>query len=305
MSNKIFVSIACFMDKDILNTIKDCLDKAEYPDNIIFGICLQYDPDDNYLKKYDNNPQFRIHKMHWKEARGPTYARYFCTQLLKDEEYFLQIDCHTRFFDKWDSKIINELHKCENKSPKAVISHYPLNIKNMFDNNSLQKIGHIATFRYIETDSIKSHGGIRNLPDEPVESWGIMAAMIFMRVKVFQDVPYDIKLYHGYHAEEQFYYAVRLWTHGYQCFTPSCHVLAMEYGTNRDRLPTETKIHLAKGGNEWNQRTWRKCKYYLKLDTLENVDCEEYKQDILENQNIYGLGNERSVVDYYKMTNFT
>ena len=112
--NKIFVSIACFMDKDILNTIKDCLEKAEHPENIVFGICLQYDPNDDFLKIYDNNPQFRIHKMHWNQAKGPTYARYFCTQLLKDEEYFLQIDCHSRFFDNWDSKIINELCKCEN-----------------------------------------------------------------------------------------------------------------------------------------------------------------------------------------------
>lgn len=301
--SKIFVSIACFMDNDILNTIDDCLKKAENPDNIVFGICFQHDPDDDYLKIYDNNPQFRIHRMHWNQAKGPTYARYFCSKLLKDEEYFLQIDCHTRFFDKWDSKIINELKKCEEKSDKAVISHYPLNIKVMNNPEMQKKIGNITTFRYIGTDSIKSHGGLHTISNEPKECWGIMAAMVFMRTKVFIDVPYDIKLYHGYHAEEQFYYAVRLWTHGYQCFSPSCHVLAMEYGTNRDRLPNETKVHLAKGGNEWNQKTWRKCKYYLKLDSLENVDCEEYKKDILENQKKYGLGNVRSVVDYYKMTN--
>ena len=80
--NKIFVSIACFMENDVLNTIKNCLEKAEYPDNIIFGICFQHDPEDDYLKIYDNNPQFRIHRMHWNEAKGPTYARYF-RQLLK------------------------------------------------------------------------------------------------------------------------------------------------------------------------------------------------------------------------------
>ena len=59
----------------ILNTINDCLEKAEHPENIIFGICLQYDPNEDFLKEYDNNPQFRIHKMHWKNALGPAYAR--------------------------------------------------------------------------------------------------------------------------------------------------------------------------------------------------------------------------------------
>ena len=32
--SKIFVSIACFMDNDIVNTIEDCLNKAKHPDNI-------------------------------------------------------------------------------------------------------------------------------------------------------------------------------------------------------------------------------------------------------------------------------
>ena len=301
--SKIFVSIACFMDNDILNTIEDCIKKAEYPDNIVFGICFQYDPDDDYLNIYNNNPQFRIHRMHWNEARGPTYARYFCSQLIKDEEYFLQIDCHTRFFDKWDSKIINELKKCNEKTDKAVISYYPLNIKDMNNPEMQKKIGHITAFRYIGTDAIKSHSFLELIPNEPKESWGIMAAMIFMRTKVLRDVPYDLKLYHGYHSEEQFYYAVRLWTHGYQCYSPSCHILAMEYVTNRDRLSNLAKKHLAIGLHEWHEKTWKKCKYYLKLDSFKNVDCREYKDDIIENHNIYGLGKERNIIDYYKMTN--
>ena len=97
-NNKIFVSIACFMDNDIINTIDDCLSKSKYPENIIFGVCLQYDPSDNFFEKYDNHPQVKVLKMHYTEAKGPTYARYFCTKLITCEEYFLQIDCHTRFF---------------------------------------------------------------------------------------------------------------------------------------------------------------------------------------------------------------
>ena len=47
--SKIFVSIACFMDNDIVNTIEDCLNKAKYSDNIVFGICLQSEDDDGLL----------------------------------------------------------------------------------------------------------------------------------------------------------------------------------------------------------------------------------------------------------------
>lgn len=300
-NNKIFVSIACFMDRDIINTIEDCLQKAKNPKDVVFGICLQFDPEDKFFEKYENHPQIKIKRMHWKEAKGPMYARYFCTQLVSNEKYFLQIDCHTRFFQNWDETIINELHKCEKQHDKCVISHYPLNIKNMNNAANLKKIGMIRTYRYINVDSIKSHGSLENIPIEPTQSFGIMAAMKFMRMSALKEVPYDIKTYHGYHGEEQFFYSVRLWSHGYNCYTPSQHVLAMEYGTNRDRLTNESKSHLCKEAALWNQRTWRKCKYYMRLDTLENIGHADYINDVLENQKIYGLGDARNVIDYYKM----
>lgn len=290
------------MDKDIINTIEDCIEKAKHPTNIVFGICLQHDPQNDFLVQYNNNPQFKIHRMHWNKAKGPTFARYYCFKMISDEEYFLQIDCHTRFFNNWDQLIIQQLHKCEKVNPKAVISHYPINIKDMNDPIKKQHIGHIKTFRYVNTDSIKSHGSLQKLPSEPVKSWGIMAAMMFMRTKTIRAVPYDVKTYFGYHAEEQFYYAVRLWTNGYDCFTPSVHILAMEYITNSNRIPSYVKSHLAVGASKWNKKTWNKCKYYLKLDSLENIDSYEYKEDVLKNQTLYGLGNERNVIDYYKMT---
>jgi hypothetical protein len=74
------------MDNDIINTINDCLEKAENPDKLVFGICLQDDLENDCLEIYNNNPKFRIHRMHWKEAKGPMYARYYCLQLLQNEE---------------------------------------------------------------------------------------------------------------------------------------------------------------------------------------------------------------------------
>ena len=110
--SKIFISIACFMDNDIINTIEDCLNKAKYSDNIVFGICSQMDLKATYLDKYNNNKNFKIIKLDWRKAQGPTYARYLISKLISDEKYFLQIDAHTRFFDNWDEKAINCLNEC-------------------------------------------------------------------------------------------------------------------------------------------------------------------------------------------------
>ena len=199
---KIFVSIACFMDPDILNTIDNCLKKATHPDNIVFGICLQHEQTDDFLQKYDNNPQFRIHRMDWTEAKGPAYARGIIYQLFRDEDYYFQIDCHTRFFDDWDTKIIACLKECTKVNPKAVISHYPVNINEMYTQNS--QIVNISTVRCIDVNNgIKTHGRHIKVNTCPQKSWGISSAMLFFDKSTFSQIPFDRNIYFGLQFEEQ------------------------------------------------------------------------------------------------------
>ena len=46
-------------------------------------------------------------KLYYKKAKGPTYARYWCSTLWEGEEFFLQIDSHTHFIKGWDTELIN------------------------------------------------------------------------------------------------------------------------------------------------------------------------------------------------------
>ena len=41
MNKKIFVSIASYKDFDVINTIIDCFDKANNPNDVFVGLCLQ------------------------------------------------------------------------------------------------------------------------------------------------------------------------------------------------------------------------------------------------------------------------
>ena len=286
-SNKIFVSIACFMDNDILNTIQDCLEKAECSENIVFGICFQYDPNDDYLKIYDNNSQFRIHRMHWKEAKGPAYARGIIYDLFKPEsdDYFFQIDCHTRFFDKWDTKIIESFKICKQINPKCVISHYPININNM--NGDLSYLLHIETVRCIDINyGIKTHGKHLNIKDCPKKSWGTSAAMLFFDKQAYIDIPFDKQIYHGLQFEEQVVIAARYWTNGYDIFTPTHHIISTEYMTSSSRQ----KVRPPTDGNKKRETYERLC-HIMKL---------KYNEKYLNIYNCY-LGNERTIEDYYKM----
>ena len=285
--NKIFVSIACFMDNDILNTIQDCLEKAEYPDNIVFGICFQHDPDDDYLKIYDNNPQFRIHRMHWREAKGPAYARGIIFDLFKkdEEDYFFQIDCHTRFFDKWDTKILESFKICKQINTKCVISHYPVNINNI--NGNLSTLVHIQTVRCLDINhGIKTHGKNLNLKDCPKKSWGTSAAMLFFDKQAYNDIPFDKEIYHGLQFEEQVVIAARYWTSGYDIFTPTHHIISTEYMTSSSRQ----KVRPPTDSNKKRETYDRLC-HIMKL---------KYNEKYLNTNNDY-LGKERTIEDYYKM----
>ena len=57
---RIFISIACFSDPDVVDTVKDALAQASRPLRLTFGICLQALPDD---RSYDELAGF--HRFDW------------------------------------------------------------------------------------------------------------------------------------------------------------------------------------------------------------------------------------------------
>lgn len=283
----IFVSIACFMDNDIVNTIEDCLNKARFPENIIFGICLQSDEDDKCLDKYKDNKQFKIKHINWSKARGPAYARGIIYDMFTDEDYFFQIDCHTRFYDNWDENIINCFNDCKKINNNAIISHYPVNINNMGKNDD--SIVNITTVRCIDINmGIKTHGRHVSISSCPMKSWGISAAMLFFDRKTYYDIPFDKDIYFGLQFEEQVVLSARFWTSGYDIFTPSKHIIGTEYLTNRNRQ----KKSVPRIPNLQKETYDRLC-HIMKLKYI-----SKYNESVNSR-----LGNERTIEDYYRMLN--
>ena len=60
--NKIFVQIASYRDPQLLPTIKDMIDKAKKPKNLVFGICWQHSKEDSWdeLDEFKDDKRFRI-----------------------------------------------------------------------------------------------------------------------------------------------------------------------------------------------------------------------------------------------------
>ncbi len=304
---KIFVSIACFIDSDVVNTVNDLFRQAKFPGRISVGVCLQYAPElagehgegADEFAALDTIERVRVDKLHYTEARGPIYARYRCEQLLRDEDFFLQIDCHSRFFADWDEILLEEFARCREVSDKVVISHYPISITEMDNPERLNMIGRINRFREVSAGDIKMHGTLVPIPTSPLSGFGISAAMLFMESSVKRALPYDANLHNGLHAAEQFLYSARLWTAGYDFMVPTRHALATEYLSNRDRIPDPAWQHYCSEYNKWRLKTWTKVKYYLELDDLVQVD-ESYQMDVRENRARFAPGTTRALVDYYR-----
>jgi Glycosyltransferase (GlcNAc) len=128
MNNSILVSIASYKDVDVINTIVDLYDKAEFPYRVSVALFLQDTPEEisricfffsNFLFKAN----IKIKTIPFEEAKGCGWARnIILKELYDDEDYFMCVDSHSRFLKKWDSVYI-DIHK---QAPvNSVISAFP------------------------------------------------------------------------------------------------------------------------------------------------------------------------------------
>ena len=51
--------------------------------------------------------QIHILTFSYLDTRGPAHSRYLLQMLMKDEEFYLQIDSHTDMIPHWDSELLN------------------------------------------------------------------------------------------------------------------------------------------------------------------------------------------------------
>ena len=123
--NTIFVQIASYRDPQLLPTLKDMLDKSDYPENLRIGICWQHSDQDvlDNLDEFKDDPRFRIIDINYAESKGVCWARNSIQQLYQDEKYTLQLDSHHRFVKGLDTELINMVLYLQSKGhPKPLLT---------------------------------------------------------------------------------------------------------------------------------------------------------------------------------------
>ena len=267
----IFLSVVSFRDELCTDTLKDAFNKAKSPDKLVIGLVQQNcedekcrlnnsvvgpDPDCYHLfcsstvgKKYCNDGQVRLLRMKETESLGPYMARYFASKLWMGESWYMQIDSHMSFLQDWDALSIQMLKNAPSKNP--VISHYPppinTNLQEMINNPAPRLCGPIFATSDIEGQIIRLEGSYnydRNKIDTPRFAPFVAAGYLMTSSNMLRDVPFDPFLPYLFLGEE-ILLSSRLWTSGYDIFSPTISLVGHRYERNQQQPKFWEAIHRA------------------------------------------------------------
>lgn len=284
---KIFVQIASYRDPQLIPTIKNMLEMAKNPENLVLSIARQFHPEDGFddLSEYENDPRFKIINIDYKESKGVCWARHLTQQQYDGEKYTLQIDSHMRFEKNWDKEMIKMIKQLQKKGhKKPLLTGYV----SSFDPENDPE-GRVTEPWRMTFDRFTPEGVVFFLPEvipgwkemtEPVPARFYSAHYCFTLGEFSKEVQHDPEFY--FHGEE-ISITVRSYTHGYDLFHPHKVLIWHEY-TRKGRV------------KQWDDdKDWylKNTACHKKNRQLLGVDGETYDGDYSE-----WFGTKRTVRDY-------
>lgn len=293
---KIFVSIASYCDELLFFTVKDCMNKANKPENIFFGIVDQNEATQRAeIDGLDFKNQIKYVYVNNIDTFGVSWARNIAFSLLDDENFLLQIDSHMLFEKDWDLTLISQYSDLKKISQKPIITTYPYDFS--FDENSNPIFNKpsgksVLVLRpHPDTPLEKDSARIRfraehKYTDAPVLGCHIAGGFIFTSSDFIEEIPYDPFLY--FVGEEQSL-SIRAYTRGWDIYHPIWIPLYHQYKNKKIEYLSQ---HWNKDAND--KRVLSSA--HLTNRTIKRVNRLLYG-DGMKNS-VYGLGSVRTMDDF-------
>lgn len=214
----IFVQISAYEDYELPKTILDCINKSSGQYQINFGISLVYN---KYNIDIPNIPNIKILKSQAPQNLGVGEGRFIANSFYNGEDFYLQIDSHTRFVENWDLLVIKSYIKYVRAGCKPVLTVYPARywyedgVEKLDPNLALTGIDFkteekelFNSTKFYHQKAIPFDGGIftKSISGGSVFSDGSIA-----------DIKPNKKMFNW---GEEMLYAIRLFTHGYDLMIP-------------------------------------------------------------------------------------
>jgi len=293
----IFIQIASYRDPELVKTLEDCIENANKPENLRFGICRQYKPGDDFdiLPGWmQNDSRFRVVDVDWKDARGVCWARNIVQNEYQDETYTLQLDSHHRFAPGWDTLCIDMMKQLQKKGHrKPLLTAYLPSYK---PNND--PAGRENDPWHMEFDRFIPEGAIFFIPaimpnyqnrSEPMRSRFYSAHFCFTLGQFCKEIPHDPDYY--FHGEE-ISIAVRAFTHGYDLFHPHKNIAWHEY--TREGRDKHWDDHDVDSGSSYGWSSVNNACHFRNRTLFGMDETERENLDF----GMYGFGTERTLEDY-------
>lgn len=293
---RIFVNIASYRDPECQWTVKDLFEKANNPDRIFVGICWQFDAeeDKHCFEVTTREEQVRISPIDWREAEGVCWARNQAQMLWEGEEFTLMIDSHMRFMQGWDDDLIAELAKCDAEKPllsMSPVGYLPPNKLGTRLNPTIRRAK-----PFMADGNIRCQGEMLDVaPPSPLKGAFLVANFMFSRSEVTAEVPYDPYLYFD---QEEISYAARLYTHGWDVFSPTRQFLYHYY--NDHSAPGGSVRHLH--WRDLHKEDTARIKFLRErgLKRFNHMTGYQRSQDeaVLAEMAKFGFGRVRTLAEY-------
>ncbi len=296
----IMVSVASYRDSQCEPTVQNMIDTADNPDNLRIWVCQQNEKTDedclgfcNIDKDSCKGNKVNIQRLDHTEARGPTWARYLIMQKWNGEEYFMQIDSHSRFKPHWDTEFIKML-KMTN-SPKPCLTNYPCDYhidSGKMDEHLLRGGLYIENFDKGDGLTRVQSEYQNKAPKKPFvsESWG--ACFSFSSGLICKEVSYDPYTPFLFFGEE-LDIAMRLFTNGWDLFSPNKTLIFTTFKRKHRKTFWE---HPDQGICEKLSRL----RIYFKLGyiTIDKIPHKLIEEGLLTDIDRYSLGKVRSIKNF-------
>lgn len=258
--NSIFVSLGTYRDPYCPMTIKSLYANANHPERLFVGLFQQNcfgpvcrtgvlaggrvensgaDPDcykefctskEGIASGACTNGHVRLFNVNESESLGPYMARYLGAKFYRGEQYYLQIDSHSEFVPGWDDKLIKMV--VDSEAEKPVISTYPPDSTQNWKNSiGFRMCDSEFAAAQIEWQIIRLGSSLafdHKIPDKPKYAPFVAAGFFFSYADFLYDVPFDPFLPWIFMGEE-ISMSARLWTSGYDIFSPTVNVLNHYY----------------------------------------------------------------------------
>ena len=313
-TTQIFVGISSLRDDRCGRTLHSLMSKAAYPERVFFGIVQQNDDktidciegycalmqnksieekpdgfdinnnDEDNMKicKYFKN--IKTIRMKHSEAKGPNLARGKQITMIDGQDFCLQVDAHTFGAKYWDTRILEEWGKSNNEM--AVLTTYIGSPENLDKNvGGTHEVPHLCTAHLQGDFPFNDRASAARYLENPILCGLWAAGFSFSKCHAELRVPYDINLIQIWTGEE-FGRGARLWTNGYDFYTPTQPLIAHDYTPGKNQ-------------KKWNHNQNEYKKSRSRLQTILRQDGSNQSLEFLNQIGIkYDIGHKRTLEQY-------